>query len=151
MHQEQVTAWPQPVDANRAQAKQIRVGEVITNLRYQDQVEIRLRKFRRELTAREPEVGEAGATGAGLVEGGIIDVDRQKLRAARRELLGEHADRAARLKSGVVAGARQRRERGLVLGRLVWAGGEIPGIQFRAIDVFEVGGRQGSVVHRRQL
>ena len=121
---------------------------VVADFREDDEIEAGVAEFAGDLVGDlhtgEADVGKIGAAGAGGGEGALGDVDREEGVAAGGELAGEDADGAADLEGAVVLVAGEVGEGVAVLGGFVVAGLEVPGIGRGGVDVFEVGGRQGS-------
>ena len=89
-------------------------------------------RTRRRGTPRAPRGVRRRRSGTrvlGPVERGLGDVDRQQRRRSAREPLGEHADRAPDLEPVGESPAFQRRDRGVVLRRLVRARLELPRVR----------------------
>jgi len=119
----------------------MKIGQrpVVTDLRQHDQIEAARRDRIRDLHALHVDLRQAGAALAGARQRGVRDVHRQQITAARGQLGGQDADRAANLESPVVFLSRQRGQRGGVLGALVVTGFEQPGVGVGGVDLVEVG------------
>ena len=143
-----------PVDGEQAPARlqrTVQLGdhrveggrvEVVEDLRAHDQVERAGRERLGQLAALERDVGGRALAGAG--ERGLGDVDRQQLVAVSGEPLGEDPDRAADLERTAVAAPAERGDRRGVLGLLVRAALEVPGVGALGVELVEVARSRGA-------
>ncbi|GAB3841921.1 hypothetical protein GCM10028821_49560 [Hymenobacter jeollabukensis] len=140
VHQQQLPARRQGCDDQVGGALQRGHIPVVAHFRQHNQVELPGRKLLRHGHAAQLHLRQAGAALPGFGQGRLRHVDAEQVAAARSQLRRQHAQGAADFEGAGVVRLRQGGQRVGVLGVLVGAGFEVPGVVVGAVHVVEIVG-----------